>query len=87
MHKEEEEMDLDFDLMNVKVGKQPLTTHEAMDKYGNDMKNLRDTEEWMCDFCIRLSSPLLMLPIGLCVLSARGAVSYLTFQVEGLSNV
>jgi len=36
MHKEKEDMDLDFDLMNIKVGKQPLSTPEAMNKYGDD---------------------------------------------------
>ena len=36
MHKEKEDMDLDFDLMNIKVGKQPLSTPEAIDRYGDD---------------------------------------------------
>jgi hypothetical protein len=36
MHKEKEGMDLDFNLMNIKVEKQPLFTPEAINKYGND---------------------------------------------------
>ena len=36
MYKEKEDTDLDFDLMNIKVGKQPLSTPEAMNKYGDD---------------------------------------------------